>query len=67
MNVLYDVIDDNIAEPNETMMISISKVVVIGIDVGVSYNISSVNVTIIDNDSEDMFYDIYSRGLLALP
>ena len=55
MNRLYDVEDDNIAEPNETLTISISKAS-ISSDFKVIFNISSANVTIIDDDSEDRFH-----------
>ena len=52
MNRLYDVEIDNIAEPNETLTISISKASA-STDLLVSFNISSVNVTIIDDFSEE--------------
>ena len=50
---LYDVEDDNIAEPNETLTISISKASASN-DLNVMFNISSANVTIIDDDSEEL-------------
>ena len=53
MNRLYVVEDDNIAEPNETLTISISKSSA-STDLNVSFNISSTNITIIDDDSENL-------------
>ena len=55
MNRLYSVEDDNIAEPNETLTISISKASA-STDLNVSFNISGANVTIIDDDSEDIIH-----------
>ena len=52
MNRLYDVEDDNIAETNETLTISILKASANN-EINVSFNISSTNVTIIDDDSEN--------------
>ena len=57
MNRLYDVEDDNIAEPNETLTISISKALA-STDLLVSFNISSAIVTIIDDDSEELIHII---------
>ena len=57
VNRLYDVEDDNIAEPNETLTISISKANASN-DLNVSFNISSANVTIIDDDSEELMHII---------
>ena len=55
VNRLYNVEDDNIAEPNETLTISISKASA-STDLNVSFNISSANVTIIDDDSEELIH-----------
>ena len=57
MNRLYDVEDDNIAEPNEILTISISKASA-NTDINVNFNISSANVTIIDDDSEYLIHII---------
>ena len=50
---MYLVENDNIAEPNETLTISISKSSASD-DLNISFSVSSANITIIDDDSEDL-------------
>ena len=53
VDVLYHVEDDNIAEPNETLTVSITKAANSS-NITLDFNISSANITIIDDDSEDI-------------
>ena len=52
VNVLYHVVDDSIAEPNETLKISIAKATASN-NITADFNISNANITIIDDDGED--------------
>ena len=49
--VQYDITDDNIAEPNEILTLSIVRSVASN-QIPVEYIVQRVNVTIVDNDSE---------------
>ena len=49
--VLYYVTDDNIAEPDETLTLSIVRSLASN-QIPVEYVVQRVNVTIVDNDSE---------------
>ena len=49
--VLYDVTDDNIAEPDEILTLSIVRSLVSN-RIPLSYVVQRVNVTIVDNDGE---------------
>ena len=49
--VLYDVTDDNIAEPDEILTLSIVRSLASN-QIPVEYVVQRVNVTIVDNDSE---------------
>ena len=47
----YQVRDDNVAEPNEILTISIARSIT-SASIPVEFEVQRVNVTIIDNDSE---------------
>ena len=49
--VLYDIIDDNVAEPDEILTLSIVRSLSSN-QIPVNYVVQKVNVTIVDNDSE---------------
>ena len=49
--VLYDVTDDNIAEPDEILTLSIVRSLASS-QIPLSYVVQRVNVTIVDDDSE---------------
>ena len=49
--VLYDVTDDNIAEPDEILTLSIVRSLASN-RISLSYIVQRVNVTIVDNDGE---------------
>ena len=49
--VLYDITDDNIAEPDEILTLSIVRSLASN-QIPVEYVVQSVNVTIVDNDGE---------------
>ena len=49
--VLYGVTDDNIAEPDERLTLSIVRSLASN-QIPVEYVVQRVNVTIVDNDSE---------------
>ena len=51
--MLYLVRDDNVAEPDEILTISIARVIT-SASIPVDFEVQEVNVTIIDNDSEWM-------------
>ena len=51
--VLYQVRDDNVAEPDEVFTISIARSIT-SAAIPVEFQVQRVNVTIIDNDSEWM-------------
>ena len=49
--VLYDVTDDNIAEPDEILSLSLVRSLT-SRQIPVNYVVQRVNITIVDNDSE---------------
>ena len=49
--VQYDITDDNIAEPDEILSLSIVRSLASN-QIPVNYVVRRVNVTIVDNDSE---------------
>ena len=59
--MLYEVYNDNIVEPNETLTISISKTSASS-DISVTFNTSRANVTITDTCSENI---IFSHCLMS--
>ena len=57
--VLFDITDDNIAEPDEILALSIVRSLASN-QIPLSYVVQRVNVTIVDNDSECDAYLICS-------
>ena len=49
--MLYQVRDDNVAEPDEILTISIARSIISAV-IPVEFAVQRVNVTILDNDSE---------------